>query len=89
MDPNLFHLKIVAKDGLLFEGDIKSLTSYNDKGRFDILAYHANFISIIYKSITIVDAKDEKKEMTIQKALLKNKSNNLEIYLGIDDIVPR
>jgi F0F1-type ATP synthase epsilon subunit len=86
MDQNLFHLKIVAKDGILFEGQIKSLTSYNDKGRFDILGLHANFISIIYKSIVIVDAKGDKKEMTIQKALLKNKSDNLEIYLGIDNI---
>lgn len=83
---NLFHLKIVAKDGILFEGQIQSLTSYNDKGRFDILALHANFISIIYKSIIIVDSKGDKKEMTIEKALLKNKSNNLEIYLGIDNI---
>ncbi len=83
---NTFHLKIVAKDGVLFEGDIKSLTSYNAKGRFDILAFHANFISIIYKSIRIVDINNNAKEMTIEKALLRNKQNNLEIYLGIDNI---
>lgn len=86
MKSNLFHLKIVAKDGILFDSDIESLTSYNEMGKFDILAYHANFISIIYKSILIVDAKGEKKEMDIEKALLKNKENNLEIYLGIDNI---
>jgi F0F1-type ATP synthase epsilon subunit len=83
---NLFHLKIVAKDGILFDGDIKSLTSYNDNGKFDILAFHANFISIIYKSIKIVDVRGQEKEMTIEKALLKNRQNNLEIYLGIDNI---
>ncbi|MEK7168887.1 MAG: hypothetical protein AAB778_02640 [Patescibacteria group bacterium] len=83
---NLFHLKIVAKDGILFEGDVRSLTSYNDKGKFDILALHANFISIIYKSIKIVDSKGIEKEMIIQKALLKNRQNLLEIYLGIDNI---
>lgn len=83
---NLFHLKIVAKDGILFDGDIKSLTSYNDKGKFDILALHANFISIIYKSIKIVDPKGQAKEMNIEKALLRNRQNNLEIYLGIDNI---
>lgn len=86
---NVFHLKIVAKDGILFEGDIQSLTSYNSKGRFDILAFHANFISIIYKSIKIIDVKGNAKEMNIEKALLRNKQNNLEIYLGIDDIVTR
>lgn len=83
---NLFHLKIVAKDGILFEGDIKSLTSYNDKGKFDILAFHANFISIIYKSVKIVDQKGNSKEMVIEKALLRNKQNYLEIYLGVDNI---
>lgn len=83
---NLFHLKIVAKDGVLFEGDIKSLTSYNTKGRFDILAQHANFISIIFKSIKIVDPKGNSKEMTIEKALLRNRQNNTEVYLGIDNI---
>ncbi len=86
MNDNLFHLKIVAKDGILFDGEIKSLTSYNDNGKFDILALHANFISIIYKSIIIVDSKGGKREMDIEKALLKNKENNLEIYLGIDNI---
>ena len=84
---NTFHLKIVAKDGVLFEGDIKSLTSYNSKGRFDILAFHANFISIIYKSIRIVDINGNAKEMNIEKALLRNKQNNTEVYLGIDNIV--
>lgn len=83
---NLFHLKIVAKDGILFEGDVRSLTSYNDKGKFDILALHANFISIIYKSIKIIDSKGIEKEMAIEKALLRNRQNNLEIYLGIDNI---
>lgn len=83
---NLFHLKIVAKDGILFEGDVRSLTSFNDKGKFDILALHANFISIIYKSIQIVDSKGNVKEMAIEKALLRNRQNNLEIYLGIDNI---
>ena len=83
---DLFHLKIVSKEGILFDGDIKSLTSFNDKGKFDILGLHANFISIIYKKITIIDKAGGKKDMDIDKALLRNKENNLEIYLGIDNI---
>lgn len=83
---NLFHLKIVSKEGVLYEGDIKSLTSFNDKGKFDVLATHANFISIIYKKISIVEKNGNLKEIDIQKSLLKNKENNLEIYLGIDNI---
>lgn len=84
-----FHLKIVSKDGILYEDDIKSLTSFNQKGKFDILSFHANFISIIYKKIIIIDKNNIKKELDIEKALLRNKENNLEIYSGIDDITSR
>lgn len=86
MAGTLFHLKIISKSGVLFDDDIKSLTSYNDHGRFDVLASHANFISIIYKKIIIMEANGIKKEMEIERALLKNKQNSLEIYLGIDNI---
>ena len=86
MQEEVFHLKIVSKEGILFDDNVRSLTSYNDKGKFDILATHANFISIIYKSIIIIDSKGQKKELEIEKALLRNKNNRLEIYLGIDNI---
>lgn len=86
MAESTFHLKIISREGAVFDGNIISLSSYNDKGKFDILSLHANFISLIYKEIVIIKSGGDKKVIKIEKALLKNKNNNLEIFLGVDNV---
>ena len=81
-----FDLKIISREGTVYNGKVLSLTSYNDRGKFDILELHANFVSLIYKEIDIIDVKGNKQTIKIEKALLKNKDNNVEIYIGIDNI---
>ena len=81
-----YSLKIVSREGVVFEGPVDSVSSYNDKGVFDILAMHANFISLIYKKLTIRVSPKDVREMDIGTALLRNRSGNLEIYLGIEEV---
>lgn len=83
---NVFHLKIVSREGVVFDGKVVSVSSYNQRGKFDILSLHTNFISLIYKKIEIVKPEGSKQVINIQKALLKNKANNLEIFVGIDNL---
>lgn len=81
---NTFKLKIISKEGTLFDGEVISITSKNDKGIFDVLATHANFISLIQDKVEIVDSKNNKKEFTFSIALMRVKGNYVEIYIGID-----
>ena len=81
-----YSLKIVGREGVIFDGKVDSVTSFNEKGKFDILAMHANFISLVYKKLTIRLSDSDVREMDIGTALLRNKSGNLEIYLGIEDV---
>ncbi len=93
---NLFHLKVSSREGIVFEGEVSSLSSYNEKGKFDILASHANFISLIKKSLTIradgsdTDDKTNKgvtKEIAFDNALLRVQENKVEVYLGIEGMM--
>ncbi|MEK7559495.1 MAG: hypothetical protein AAB521_04275 [Patescibacteria group bacterium] len=79
-------LKIQTKTGISFNDKVKAVTSYNDKGIFDILAEHENFISVIKNKIIIhmLDGKD--KEMKIDTGVLKVISNEVHIFLGLTDI---
>lgn len=88
MDRNLFtneKLLIVIRDRnkLLFQGEIKAVSSFNDKGPFDILPQHANFISIIKKHLVIHLRTKEKKRIELESGILKVRDNNVEVYLGI------
>lgn len=86
MMDSAFQVKIISRDGIIFEGQVKSLTSYNDHGKFDILEAHANFISLIYQEIELVKLDGTRQTIKIEKALLKNKQNTVEIFVGIDNI---
>ena len=80
---NTISLLIQSRDDILFEGLIQSMTSYNDTGKFDILPDHANFISLINKSITIRPLEGDIKEIPIDNGVLRVIDNKIEIYLGV------
>ncbi len=87
-DNRRFHLKVHSRQGLVFEGDVDSITSFNETGKFDILAQHANFISLIKKSLTIRDSTGKLREIKVDNALLRMKENQVEVYLGVQGMTP-
>ncbi len=81
---NQFHLKIASREGTVFEGVVSSITSYNPKGKFDILENHTNFISLIQDKVILRESKDSEKEIVFKNALMRVRENNVEIYIGVE-----
>jgi len=85
MDDQKFHLRILSREGVLFEGEVASITSYNEKGKFDVLAQHANFITLTTKGIYIRETgSEEEKVINFDNALIRVRQNNVEAYVGIE-----
>ncbi len=82
-----FNLIVKARDRTLYEGRVISVTSFNAKGRFDILARHANFISLIINAIIIREPKGSLRELRIKSGLLRTKNDQVEIYVGVEQIM--
>ena len=80
---NTISLYIRNKQGILFEGTVKAVSSYNDKGLFDILGKHENFISLIKYKIVIYKNNKEKQEIKIDSGVLRVYKNKVDIYVGI------
>ena len=78
-----FHLLVRSRQGVLYEGEVSSISSYNEDGIFDILPEHANFISLIQKSLVIRDLVNNVREFNVTTALLRNRNNKVEVYLGV------
>jgi F0F1-type ATP synthase epsilon subunit len=59
------------KENVLFSGAAMAVTSVNDKGLFDVLGKHENFISLIKDKIVVhVDQKEEK-EFKIENGIIR------------------
>jgi len=78
-------LNVVVRDrsGILFEGEADSISSYNDTGDFDIMPFHANFISIIKNKIVLRSKGGMVQTIPLEIGILKVSQNKVEVYLGI------
>ena len=60
-----------------------SISGVNDKGEFDILPYHANFISLIKNYIYLNKGTEKEEKTLINKGVLRVKENKVDVFLEI------
>ncbi len=76
-------VSIKNKKEQLFLGEASSVTSKNDRGVFDILPYHVNFITLIYDFIVIDRNLDTEKRFEMENGILYTLGNKIDIYIGL------
>ena len=71
---------------LLYSGNAVAVSSINEVGPFDVLPRHENFISLVNTKIVIFQDKHLKKEIPIEKGVMKAKANLIHIFLGVESL---
>ncbi len=82
--PNLLYLSIFSpsyQKELMFAGYAKSFSSVNEKGTFDILPAHENFVSVISGPIVIEDEGGVKKQFTVENAVVEASGNLVKVFV--------
>lgn len=69
------------KGHLAFGGYVKSLSSKNSEGNFDILPLHENFVSMILGPVVIIDEAGNRRELAVEKALVEASNNLVKIFV--------
>ncbi len=77
------NLLVKDREKVVFDGDVKSISSVNKKGPFDVLPIHGNFISIIKQKLTIHKLDGTDQEFYLDNGVMKVKENRVEVYLGV------
>lgn len=79
----LLSISVRTRETVLFEGVANTVTSFNLRGRFDILPYHSNFITLISKYVIVDTGKETERQFDIDKGILYAMSNKVSVYVGI------
>ena len=79
----LLHVSIRDRTGVLFAGEVEALTSENEKGEFDILSRHINFISLIRSWLVLHFEGGVVQKLSFSTGILALRDNRIEIYLGV------
>ena len=72
-----------TKEGITFKDKVKAVTSYNEKGPFDVLPEHENFISLINQHLVIHTMDGKENEIKVDNAIIKVYQNEVHIFLGL------
>lgn len=80
---DLLSLTVRSRDKILFQGEVKAVSSENEAGVFDVLPQHANFISIIKNNLVILEPNSQKRTFELKIGLLKVWENEAYVYLDI------
>jgi F0F1-type ATP synthase epsilon subunit len=82
MSEILIELVIREREGIVWEGKVKSLSSTNELGDFDVLPEHAHFVSSVSKFIILVTENGQEKKIDIETGVLSVVDGKIEVYLG-------
>jgi F0F1-type ATP synthase epsilon subunit len=81
LGPNSLFLTIRTRQDILYQSAVKAVSSLNDTGPFDILAQHANFISVIQKVLTIHELNGTQRQLEIGTGILQAEPPRVNVYL--------
>lgn len=77
------NIEVRKREGLVFSGLVRAVSSYNEKGPFDVLPYHTNFISIIREEVVLYKTDGTEEKIPVDVGVLLVRENNAEAYLGV------
>jgi len=80
LDLKVFWLPLTKE--IFFKGKVKSISSTNPVGKFDVLPLHANFITLIFNELEIITEKEEKINYQFKKGVLEVRKNKVNVFLG-------
>lgn len=81
---DLFRVKVFSPFETFFDDQALSLTAANETGPFDILAGHANFLTLLIPcTITIRNAKGGQTKLPIQRGVLHVRADQATVFLNI------
>lgn len=80
----LISVTVKKPEQTVFDGFATTITSISNRGKFDILAYHANFIALIQETIILGQEGKPNVVIPIKTGVMKVRQNIVKIILGVE-----
>jgi F0F1-type ATP synthase epsilon subunit len=78
------NLIVRTPEKTIYQGEAKAVSSVNERGPFDVLGAHQNFITLIKDSLSIVDTQGEKQDIPVQDGVMRVHENEVTVFLGVN-----
>lgn len=83
-DPNIFQVKVFSPFETFFEGEALSLSAVNDTGPFDVLAGHANFLTLLSPCVVKISTPDKgETSLPVERGVLRVHADSATLFLNV------
>ena len=82
VNPSNLTVVVRNREKVIYSGQAAAITSINDKGIFDVLPQHENFISLIKEKVIIHPTLKENEEIQIENGIARVYKDNVYIYVN-------
>ena len=83
-EKNLFHIKVFSPFETFFDAEGYSLTAANETGPFDVLAGHANFLTLLIPCVIKIRAQNGvETNLPIQRGVLHVRGERATVFLNV------
>jgi F0F1-type ATP synthase epsilon subunit len=79
-------VEVRSRQGVLFEGELAAVSSYNMMGPFDILPEHSNFVSLINKQLVLHRADGRREEINVDDGVIIVEGNEAKVFVGVGKV---
>lgn len=80
--PNSLFVIIRSREKTFFNDKVQAISSFNEKGPFDVLPEHAHFISLVKDKI-ILHKQDGIEEIKIDGGVMRVYDDNVNVFIGV------
>ena len=81
---DLLNVLVTSSREVIWEGLAKSVSSTNIEGPFDILPFHATFVTIIENNeVRVLDTENVSHRFTFDRCVIYNRVNKVSVYSQI------
>lgn len=77
-------VKISTPREILYEGEADSVSSVNSQGDFDILPFHANFVTLVQKEPIRVKIGSREKQFSFKNAVIHTDNSIVRVYGDVE-----
>lgn len=74
------NIKISTPTEVLWAGEVESVSGENSQGKFDILPYHANFITLIQNNPITIRVDKAERQFSFKTAVIRASNNTVRVY---------
>lgn len=79
----LIDVVIRDRNGIVWQGQVRALSSYNIKGAFDVLPMHANFITLLKNRLVLHRTDGAKEEIQVDNGVMRAVENKVQVFVGV------